>query len=227
MTDPFKKLEGTRRTRYEELDRPALRPLPAEPYMYAEWKKARVNIDYHIEVERHYYSVSHTHLRKDVMVRYTATSVEILLAGKRIAAHARSHRVGGYTTQHDHRPLSHQKHLEWSPDRLVRWGAANGSSTGALVQRILESKPHPEQGYRSCLGLMRLGRQFTGERLEAACFRALRSGTTSYRSVQSILQHGLDRVPLEDQVELELPAAHENVRGADYYSNDEKDGTQC
>jgi transposase len=223
---PFQKLPGTRRTRYEELDRPALRPLPAEPYTYAEWKKARVNIDYHVDVDRHYYSVPHKHLRKAVMVCITATTVEILLAGKRIAAHARSRRVGGYTTQSDHRPLSHQKHLEWSPERLVRWGAAIGSSTGMLVQTILESKPHPEQGYRSCLGLMRLGKQYSNERLEAACFRALRSGATTYRSVRSILKNGLDRVPLEEPAQLELPAAHENVRGPDYY-NDEKDGTQC
>jgi transposase len=223
---PFQKLPGTRRTRYEELDRPALRSLPAQPYTFAEWKKAVVSIDYHVDVERHYYSVSHVHLRKSVMVRITATSVEILLAGKRIAAHARSRRVGGYTTQADHRPLSHQKHLEWSPERLVRWGAAIGASTGMLVLKILESKPHPEQGYRSCLGLMRLGKQYSDERLEAACFRALRSGATTYRSVQSILKNGLDRVPLEDQAQLELPAAHENVRGADYY-NDDKDGTQC
>jgi transposase len=224
---PFQKLEGTRRTRYQELDRPVLRPLPVQGYSYAEWKKARVNIDYHVEVERHYYSVPHEHLRKVVMVRITATTVEILLAGKRIAAHARSRRVGGYTTQPHHRPKSHQKHLEWTPQRLVGWGAEIGSSTGMLVQKILESKAHPEQGYRSCLGLMRLGKQYTRERLEAACFRALRSGATTYRSVHSILKHGLDGVPLEEQAQLELPATHENVRGADYYSNDEKDGTQC
>lgn len=218
----FQKLEGTRRTRYQELDRPALRPLPAEPYTYTEWKKARVNIDYHVEVDRHYYSVPHQYLRKSVLVGITATTVEILLAGKRIAAHARSYRAGSYTTQWDHRPQSHQRHLEWSPDRLIRWGVAIGSSTGALVQKILESRPHPEQGYRSCLGLMRLGKQYSPERLEAACFRALRSGATTYRSVQSILKHGLDRVPLEDeQVQLELPAAHQHVRGAHYYSNDE------
>ncbi|HWV56204.1 MAG TPA: IS21 family transposase [Longimicrobiales bacterium] len=215
---PFQKLEGTRMTRFEELDRPALRPLPDQPYVYAEWKKARVNIDYHVEIGRHHYSVPHTLLRKTVDVSISATAVEIFHAGRRVAAHPRSHRVGGFTTEAGHRPLAHQRHLEWSPERLVRWATTVGSSAGALVQRILESKPHPEQGYRSCLGLMRLGKQYGVERLEAACFRALRSGATTYRSVHSILKNGLDRVPLTDQAELELPAAHENVRGPSYYN---------
>lgn len=215
---PFQKLPGTRRSRFEELDRPALSPLPSTAYTYAQWKKARVNIDYHIEVERHYYSVPHPLIRKQVDVRLTASSVEILYGGKRVAAHLRSARVGGFTTHPSHRPKSHQKHVEWTPDRLIRWGQSVGSATGALVQRILETKPHPEQGYRACLGLLRLGKRYSGERLEAACFRALRSGATSYRSVKSILEHALDQVPLEEQTHLDLPAEHENVRGASYYN---------
>jgi transposase len=216
---PFQKLPGTRRSRFEELDRPELAPLPPAPYAYAEWKKARVNIDYHVEVDRHYYSVPHPLMRKQVDVRLTAKALEILLGGKRVAAHIRSYRVGGFTTDPSHRPKSHQRHLEWSPDRLIRWGQSHGGATGALVQRILESKPHPEQGYRACLGLMRLAKRYTAERLEAACFRALRSGATSYRSVKSILEHGLDQVPLEEQAQLDLPAEHENVRGANYYNS--------
>jgi transposase len=215
---PFQKLPGTRRSRFEELDRPELSPLPATRYQYAEWKKARVNIDYHIEVDRHYYSVPHALLRKQVDVRLTATSVEVLHGGKRVAAHPRSHRKGGFTTEAGHRPKSHQKHLEWTPERLVRWGQSVGSATGTLVQRILENKPHPEQGYRACLGLLRLGKRYTPERLEAASFRALRSGATSYRSVKSILEHNLDQVPLEEQARLDLPAEHEHVRGASYYT---------
>jgi transposase len=216
---PFQKLPGTRRSRFEELDRPALAPLPATPYQYAEFKKARVNIDYHVEVERHYYSVPHALVRKEVDVRLTATGVEILHGNKRVAAHPRSRRVGGFTTEPAHRPKSHQKHLEWTPARLVRWGLSIGSATGALVQRILESKPHPEQGYRACLGLLRLAKLYTPERLEAASFRALRSGATRYRSVKSILEHKLDQVPLEDQAQLELPAQHEHLRGASYYNH--------
>lgn len=215
---PFQKLEGNRRLLFETLDRPALLSLPSQPYVFAQWKKARVNIDYHVEVERHYYSVPHALVRREVEVRLTATTVEILHGGQRVAAHARDHRVGGYTTEPAHRPKAHQKHLEWNPQRLVRWGEGVGPSTGALVQKILERKPHPEQGYRACLGLLRLGKQYSEARLEAACFRALRSGATSYRSVKSILEHGLDRLPLEDEApELTLPDAHENVRGATYY----------
>jgi transposase len=214
---PFQKMEGNRRELFEQVERPALLPLPATPYTFAEWKKARVHIDYHVEVERHYYSVPHPLIRQTVEVRLTATTVEILHRGRRVAAHVRSHCTGGYTTLPAHRPKSHQKHLDWSPERLVRWGEESGPSTGRLVQQILERRPHPEQGYRACLGLLRLGKQYTAERLEAACFRALRSGAVSYRSVKSILEHGLDRLPLEDAAELHLPERHENVRGADYY----------
>ena len=216
---PFQKLAGTRRTLFDDLDRPALLPLPAQAYEYAEWKKARVNIDYHVEVERHYYSVPHRLLRKAVEVRLTTTAVEILYGGQRVALHARSQRRGGFTTEPTHRPKSHQQHLEWSPDRLIRWGHAIGQSTGVLIQRILESKPHPEQGYRACLGLMSLGKRYTPERLEAACFRALRSGAASYRSVKSILEHGLDAVPLEEPSTLTLPSTHQHVRGAAYFTS--------
>ncbi len=216
---PFPKLEASRTSLFETIDRPALLPLPELPYSYAEWKKARVNIDYHVEVERHYYSVPHTLLRADVEVRLTALTIEILHGGRRVAAHKRSMRVGGYTTTPEHRPKSHQKHLEWSPSRLLRWGQQIGAATGALVQKIIESKPHPEQGYRACLGLMRLGKQYSPERLEAAAFRALRSGAHSYRSVRSILEHSLDRVPLDEQTTLTLPDQHENVRGGAYYND--------
>lgn len=216
---PFQKLAGTRRTLFDDLDRPALLPLPAQAYEYAEWKKARVNIDYHVEVERHYYSVPHRLLRKAVEVRLTTTAVEILYGGQRVALHARSQRRGGFTTEPTHRPKSHQQHLEWSPDRLIRWGHAIGQSTGVLIQRILESKPHPEQGYRACLGLMSLGKRYTPVRLEAACFRALRSGAASYRSVKSILEHGLDAVPLEEPGTLTLPSTHQHVRGAAYFTS--------
>ena len=176
-----------------------------------------MNIDYHVEVERHYYSVPHRLLRKAVEVRLTTTAVEILYGGQRVALHARSQRRGGFTTEATHRPKSHQQHLEWSPDRLIRWGHAVGHSTGVLVQRILEAKPHPEQGYRACLGLMSLGKRYTPARLEAACFRALRSGAASYRSVKSILEHGLDAVPLEEPSTLTLPSTHQHVRGAAYF----------
>jgi transposase len=217
---PFQKLDGTRRSLFESLERPALRPLPGTPYEFARWKKARVNIDYHIEVERHYYSVPHQLVREQVDVRLTSTAVEVLHGGRRVAAHRRSHRKGGFTTDPGHRPKAHQRYLEWTPSRIIRWAASIGPRTAELVERILESKPHPEQGYRSCLGLLRLGQTYSAARLEAASERALRIGGISYRSVKSILQNGLDRAPLVEQTTLRLPQNHTHVRGGAYYASD-------
>lgn len=215
---PFQKLEGSRRSLFETLDRPALLPLPEQRYEFARWKKARVNIDYHIAVLGHYYSVPHALVRQQVDVRITRTTIEILHSGRRVAAHLRSHRKGGFTTEPGHRPKAHQKHLEWTPSRIIAWAEKTGPATGDLTRQILESKPHPEQGYRACLGLLRLGKRHSPERLEAACARALRIGGISYRSVKSILQSGLDRLPLEEQASLALPQNHEHVRGGPYYA---------
>lgn len=214
---PFQKLEGSRRSLFETLDRPALRPLPAVRYEYARWKKARVNIDYHVEIERHYYSVPHALVRKEVDVRIASATVEILHGGRRVAAHARSDRRGGYTTDPGHMPKAHRNHLEWSPSRLIRWGEETGPHTGLVIERILDRRRHPEQGYRACLGLLRLSERFSPDRLEAACDRALAIDALSYRSVCSILEKGLDQIPLEEQTTLELPADHANVRGPDYF----------
>jgi len=215
---PFQKLPGSRRTLFEEVDRPALRALPPVPYEYAEWRRARVNIDYHVSVERHLYSVPYTLVRAEVDVRLTASMVEVLHAGRRVAVHVRRSGKGGFTTDPAHRPKSHQAQLEWTPSRLIRWGEETGAATARVVQTVLERQPHPEQGYRSCLGLLSLSRRYTRERLEAACERAMKSGAVSYKSVRSILASGLDQVPLEDEpVGLVLPCTHEHVRGADYY----------
>jgi len=216
---PFQKMDGNRRLLLETVERPALKPLPATPFEYCDWKKARVNIDYHIQVDGHLYSVPYTLVRKEVDVRLTARSVEILHCGKRVAAHPRNRTRGHFTTDPKHRPKSHRAHLEWTPTRLIKWGHSIGESCGELVEQILESFPHPEQGYRSCLGLLNLERRYDKQRLEAACSRALRSGARSYQSVKSILKHGLDKVQVEeDQMALSLPPAHTNVRGAAYYS---------
>jgi len=216
---PFQKLPGTRRQLLETLDRPALKPLPATPFEYYESKKARVNIDYHIQVNSHFYSVPYTLVREEVDVRLAARTVEILYRGKRVAAHMRSYVKGGYTTDPSHRPKSHQRHLEWSPSRLINWGSSIGPRTGTLVQQILESKPHPEQGYRACLGLISLARRYGTDRLEAASGRALDCRTISYRSVKSILEHDLDRLsPDDSKLRLTLPADHAHLRGPAYYS---------
>ena len=225
---PFQKLAGSRCSLFEQLEQPALGPLPATRYEYATWKQARVNIDYHVSVERHAYSVPYTLVRQQVDVRLTATTVEILHRGRRVAAHLRS-RVGGrFTTDPTHRPKAHQRHVEWTPSRVIAWGTSLGPTIGQLVQQLLDSFPHPEQGYRACLGLFSLGKRYGPERLEAACARALHAGTPRYRSVKSILIAGLDRLSSEDaQITLTLPPAHAHVRGPAYYAALTPGGPPC
>jgi transposase len=216
---PFQKLAGTRRQLFETLDRPALRPLPPTRYELAEWRTAKVNIDYHISVDGHLYSVPYALVRATVRVRLTTTMVEVLHQGTRVAAHVRSVVKGRFTTEPAHRPKSHQAHLEWTPSRLIRWGSETGPATGQVIEHILKNKPHPEQGYRACLGLMSLRRRYESARLEAACARACTTGAISYRSVKSILTAGLDQLPLEEPTPpLRLPPTHAHVRGPTYYA---------
>ena len=216
---PFQKLAGSRRSVFDATERAALRPLPPSRYELAEWKTAKVNIDYHISVEGHLYSVPYLLVGAAVSVRLTATMLEVLHDGKRVAAHMRSSEKGRYTTEPTHRPKAHQRHLEWTPSRLVAWGASIGKATARVVETILERQPHPEQGYRACLGLLSLGRRYGPGRLDAASGRALGSGAVSYRSVKSILATGLDQLPLDETAAppLDLPSTHAHVRGAAYY----------
>ena len=215
----FRKLDTTRAELFERLDRPALKPLPAEPFVYGEWRKARVNVDYHIEIERHYYSVPFQLLHELVEARIRASTVEIFHKGRRIATHARSSVVGGFSTLPEHRPPKHRHYLEWTPERLVDWAGKVGPSAAAVAGRILESRRYPEQGYRACLGLIRLARRYPAERVEAACTRALGVGAYSYRSIKSMLEAGLDRQPLEEHATTGAHAlVHANVRGATYYA---------
>lgn len=216
-THPFKKLPGTRHSQFEALDRPALLPLPSMPYEYAEWRRARVNLDYHVEVDGHFYSVPHHLVKREIEVRLTASVVEVFHASKRVASHARSSLRGAHSTQPDHMPKAHRAHLEWTPGRFLNWATEIGPSTRDLVRHLLELKSHPEQGYRSCLGLLSLSKQYGQERLELACQRALALCAPTRRSVLSILRRGLDQVPLPDQVTTPTLRTHENVRGAAYY----------
>jgi transposase len=214
---PFRKLPGCRREHFEQLDRAALSPLPVEAYVYAEWKKARVHIDYHVAVDGHYYSVPHSLIKKEVEVRITRHTVECLYRGNRVASHQRSYRKGGHTTVAAHMPESHREAGEWSPGRLIHWAAKTGPATEKLIRSVLGSRKHPQQAYRSCLGILRLGKAYGDERLEAACQRALVLGSCRYKSIESILKHRLDQQPLEEQQELSLPESHDNIRGPAYY----------
>ena len=215
---PFSKMDGTRAVLFEALDRPAMRPLPADRYEFATWKTAKVNIDYHLELERHYYSVPHQLVGQHVDVRAAEHTVEVFFAANRVASHRRSRIKGGFTTDEAHMPEGHRAHRAWSPQRLVDWAARTGPATAELIEAIMAGRPHPEQGYRSCLGIMRLSSRYEAARMEAAARRALAIGARSYRSVESILAHGLDDAPLPgDQSATTPPRAHDGLRGADYY----------
>ena len=214
---PFKKLPGCRHEAFVTMDRPALRPLPSTRMAIGRFKRARVNIDYHVELDGHYYSVPHRLVRTEVELRVTATTVEAFAGGQRVAAHAYSCLKGKHTTLPEHMPASHRAHLEWSPAKLIAWGERIGVATAAVVRWQMEHRPHPEQGYRACLGMMRLARQFTPARLEAACARAMSIRSPNLGSVTSILRSGLDRQPVTPKpAQVSLPL-HDNVRGPDYY----------
>jgi len=214
---PFKKLPGCRRAHFEALDKPALKSLPAAPYEYAEWKKARVHIDYHVAVEGHYYSVPHALIKKQLDVRITQHTLECFYRGNRVASHRRSQQKGRHTTIPAHMPESHRQAGEWTPQRLSSWAAKTGPATEKLITTVLTSRRHPQQAYRSCLGILRLGKAYGDVRLEAACRRALILGSHSYKSIESILKHRLDDKPLAEQQELALPEDHDNIRGPSYY----------
>lgn len=210
----------SRRELFERVEKSALLPLPRERFTFAEWKKVRVNIDYHVVLDGHFYSAPHELIREELEARFTATTVELYRRGERITSHARSYARGGFTTKPEHMPKAHQKHLEWTPSRITHWAASIGPKTKELAEAILTDRPHPEMGYRSCLGILRLGKKYGAERLEAACARALHGGARSYKHVDNILKYGLDKQPLpparDAQSALSL-GEHENVRGRGYY----------
>ena len=217
-TRPFQKLAGSRRSVFEATERATLRPLPPTRYELCEWRTAKVNIDYHISVEGHYYSVPYRLTGATVTVRLTASMVEILHRDSRVAVHARSALKGRFTTDPGHRSKAHDRHVEWTPSRLITWGTSIGPATGELVEGLLARYAHPEQSYRTCLGLFALKRRYDAARLEAACRRACAAGTISYRSVKSILATGLDSQPLDGVAPTtHLPATHAYLRGAAYY----------
>jgi transposase len=218
---PFRKRQGSRRSQFELLDKPVLRALPAERYQYGDWETHRVNIDYHVAFDHHWYSVPYQLTQQEVEVRSTAATVEIFHRGVRVASHARSHLADRATTVTEHRPKAHQRHLEWTPSRLVDWAKTVGPATADLFARIIATKRHPEQGYRSCLGILRLGKQYSSPRLEAAARRAIALKACSYQSVKSILQRNLDSQSIEPAALPKPPLDHPNIRGSEYFDTDE------
>ncbi len=214
---PLRRLGRTRRQLLEELDRPELKPLPIDPYIFAQWRVCRVGIDYHVEVDKHFYSVPYRFARAEVEVRLTSRTVEIFVKGERIAVHQRSSGNGKHTTITDHMPSSHRRYADWTIGRIRRDAAVVGPATAALCDLILEHRPHPEQGFRSCLGILRLARPFGVARLEAAAARAIEVGALTYGSVRSILDHRLDRRAAYQRPADGAPILHPNIRGPRYY----------
>ena len=215
---PFKKLPGCRRSAFESIDAPALRPLPTTRYAISRWKTgAKVNIDHHVEFEGHYYSVPHRLVGVKVDVRVTGELLECFASNQRVAGHIVSSVPGHFTTTPDHMPASHRAHLEWTPAKLIAWGQRIGVSTAAVVTWQMQHRPHPEQGYRACLGLLALVRRYSAERLEAACTRAMAIRAPYLKSVTNILKCGLDRQPSLLPATSSPVIEHENVRGPDYY----------
>jgi transposase len=213
---PMKAVGVSRRVLFAQLDRPALRPLPTVRYELAEWKPCRVNIDYHVEVAHNYYSVPYQLVHAQVDTRATASTVEVFAHGRRVASHQRLTGRGRFSTQLAHMPHAHRAHAEWTPSRLIAWAEQSGPATGRFVAGLLERRPHPEQGYRACLGLMRLGRTHGADRLEAACRRAEQLQSYRYRTVEHMLTTQQDRLPL-DESPARPPVDHDNLRGAAYY----------
>ena len=223
---PFQKLKGTRRSQFEALDAPALRPLPAQRFEYADWKRQKVRKDYHVMVDGHAYSVPHGLVGQAVEIRCAAQTVEIFHKDQRVACHLRGPESEAATTLREHMPPAHRHYLEWTPQRLVSWAETMGPRTVEVLEAILESKSHPLQGRRAGLGLRGLGRRYGAQRLEAACSRALHIRALSLRSLRSILERGLDKVkppcpPADPVIE------HGNIRGAGYYGSQGEEVSPC
>lgn len=217
----MKKFQKSRKELFELLDKPHALKLPDSPYEYAEWKKAKVQFNYHVAFDMHNYSVPYTFIRKEVDIKATSAMIEVYCHGKRICSHRRNNKAHGYTTVPEHMPPSHRKYLEWTPGRILRYAEKYGSLVKALVQKVIESRKFPEQAYKSCLGIIRLENNYGADRLNSACQRALEYRAYSYNSVVNILQKGLDRQTASAQANTIARVNHTNIRGANYYNSGE------
>jgi len=215
----FQKMNLSRQELFESVDRPALQPLPPESYQHDEWAKGKVHIDYHVSFDKHHYSVPYQHIHKTVDIRATSRTVEFYLSGKRIASHPRSHRHYKHSTLREHMPAAHRAHAEWTPERMQRWAQKIGPSTVQCLNAFIKARAFPEQAFRACLGVLRLGRQYGEDRLEKACAIAFDAGATRYRDVELILKNGLDKTTPPKAVQTPVISSHENIRGSDYYNN--------
>ena len=214
---PLTALKVSRRDLFESLDKPNALPLPEEAFEFAEWKKVRVGINYHVAYDKHFYSVPYTLIHEELEVRATLSTLQIYKKGQRLLSHRRSYKEHGYTTVKEHMPPSHQKYLEWTPERIVDWAKKYGSSVEKMVHAILFEREHPEQAYRACLGIIRLANHYDPSRLDRACLRAMDYHSYSYQAVRSILEKNLDQK--EEVAAVQALLLHENLRGAGYYGD--------
>ena len=217
---PFQELEGSRLSQYETLDKPALKPLPSTRYSFSQWKTVRAGIDYHVTFEKHHYSIPYQYLKKTIELRVTYTTLECFYEGQRIAVHQRAYKPG-HTTTHDHMPPAHQSYAQWTPERLKKWALNTGPYTQRLIEELIALHKIPEQSFRSCLGILRLGERYGAKRLENAAQRGLRLGAIRYKNIESILKSGLDNQPLpcSDKAKADTSRPyHDNVRGSAYYN---------
>jgi transposase len=212
----MRRLGVSRRDLFERVERPALRDLPATAYEFAEWRLARVGLDYHVEVAGFYYSVPHALIRAQVEVRATARTIEVFHRGQRVAAHERRHGGPRHGTDRDHMPSAHRRYAEWSPERFGRWARTIGPHTEGLVTAILAHRPHPEQGFRTCLGVLRLYRGLAAGRAEAVSAHAVAIGALTYKSIAAVLTHNRDRARSAAS-ENAAVITHPNVRGPGYF----------
>lgn len=212
----YQKMNYSRRSFFEETEKATLKPLPTERYVIAEWKKVKLNIDYHIQIVDCYYSGPYRLRGHELECRYTDATIEIFNNGTRVASHARLHKAGAVSTNPEHMPRSHREHLEWSPSRILNWGSTIGPFTESCFKRLMDHCDHPELAYKACLGIIGLEKKYKKERVENACERAFRLGAVSYKSIKSILEKGLDKVKVHGEQQ-ELLLEHENIRGKDYY----------
>jgi len=212
----MRRLGVSRRQLFEAVERPAMQSLPDDDFEYADWHLARVGIDYHVEVQGFFYSVPHSLIREQVDTRATARTVEVFHRGKRVAAHARRYGGPRHGTQPEHMPSAHRRYAEWTPERLQRQARGIGPNTEALIIAVLARRPHPEQGFRTCLGVLRLFRGLEAVRVEAVSLRAVEIGALAYASIASILKHRLDQSASPQAAE-DTPLMHENIRGSGYY----------
>jgi transposase len=218
---PFKKMAGSRKILFDTIDKPALRALPLRPYEFEVWKNATVNIDYHVAFDDHFYSVPNKLVRQTISIRATSLVIEVFHKGTRVASHRRSYQKYRHSTIAEHMPASHLWYAEWTPDRLVEWGRKSGDHVATLFDDIMKTRVHPEQGYRACMGIMRLGKKVGNNRLDAACQRALAIGGKSYSCVRNILERGQENAPLPSE-QLHLAIHHDNVRGPEYYRQNQQ-----